>query len=72
MDIGEAEGGCAGCLGLEAGSSYGVMQELSDEWEPLKPISHTFETAVSGAGYQYTFINTQQSDWFVYLPLVIK
>lgn len=63
--------GCVTWSSLPTGISYGVQEQVSDDWKPLKPISQTFEVAVSGALYQNVFVNTQ-ADYEIYLPLLTK
>ena len=64
--------GCTTWQELVLGTEYGVKEELPEGWKALGPTKKEFGAAVTGASYRYTFVNTQETDWYVYLPLVIK
>jgi hypothetical protein len=64
--------GCYAWNGLAPGSTYGLEEALEEGWRALTPVMIEFEPAVSGGDYQYTFINTQATLWFLYLPLLSK
>jgi streptogramin lyase len=65
--------GCTTWDNLDPGVSYGLIEHLPEGWRALTPISHEFGTAVSGASYSFTFINTQAGvDYKIFIPAIIK
>jgi hypothetical protein len=65
--------GCVNWYDLDAGTNYGVEEDVLDEWQALTPTSHDFGTSQMGEIYEYTFVNALiTSDGMVYLPILIR
>jgi len=64
--------GCTTWSELTSGINYGVAEELPEGWRALTGTEKSFGPAVSAGAYSHTFINTQKTGTFVYLPMVIK
>jgi streptogramin lyase len=64
--------GCYAWLDLDAGHDYGVVEELPQGWTALTPSEHVFGPAVAGEMYRHTFVNAEQSEYAIFLPVVLR
>jgi hypothetical protein len=64
--------GCYTWLDLDSGHSYGVAEELATGWRALTPEEKEFGPAVAGVLYRHTFVNFEQGESLIFLPLVLR